>query len=199
MMGHRAIVATLLVGTALVVGGALLPTALADEGTDGSGPVQLTLEARDDPDECSGDGQYMCLVVVDGSLEALQPGASVNLTLRNGGTTHHNAYVTTAAGADPDHEDTSADARFAGTREEVESGETATVEFTVPEDAEGAYIWCDVTGHETSGMWLEVGFERSESQASEDEVPSEDQTVPGAGIVLTIAAAAGVAVVRRRR
>lgn len=197
-MGHRAIVATLLVGALLFVGGSLLPTALAGGGTDGSGTVQLILEARDDPDDCTDD-RYMCLTVVDGSLEALEPGASVNLTLRNEGTTHHNAYVTTAAKADPDHEDTPGDARFAGTREEVESGETASVEFTVPEDAEGAYIWCDVTGHETSGMWLEVSFDTSGGEPPQDEPRAETQTVPGASVVLAIAAAVGVAVLRRRR
>lgn len=134
------LVATLLVAAAPVA-------AQIEDGTAEQQPAQITLVAKEDG--CPEDRTF-CFELVE-RPDRLGSGDEVNLSLRNDGTSQHNAHVTNNSSADPDHRDTPAGAAFANTTT-IGSGETANITFTVHGD-EDLYIWCDMTGHEAAGMW----------------------------------------------
>ncbi len=157
-----ALAALLLIGAPL--------TAQVDETTSDSQEKQITVVAQEGgcPDE-----KTFCFDVEE-RPDDLEPGDEVNLTLRNEGNTSHNAHVTTNDSADPEHRDTPSTAAIANTST-ISPGEMDSTNVTVPEDADGIYIWCDMTGHEAAGMWveMEVGNETGDNATFADGNGSE--------------------------
>lgn len=131
------------------------------------------------------EGRTFCFHVLEENL-TLQPGDTVVVTLRNEGTTAHNLHITVNESADPDHQDTPAEAAFANITE-VEPGEEANTTVQVPETP-ALYLWCDRTAHEAAGMWhlfglagadpTENGSENSTLEnGTSDNTTSENSTV----------------------
>lgn len=145
---------TLLVGALLVAGALAAPGVAAHGGGHGS-TVHIALEAGEAGD-CP-DGSY-CFKVLSGDLSKVTGGTSVELTLENpsGNGISHNAHVTQLSNAAENHEDTPTSAAYANTTD-VSPGNSATINFTVPDGVDSSYIWCDIVGHESGGMWLKVG------------------------------------------
>lgn len=144
--------ATLLAG-ALLVAGALVAPAASANGDHGSS-VHIVLEAGEG-DDCP-DGSY-CFDVTSGDLSKVTAGTDVQLTLENpsDNSLQHNAHVTRLAEADKGG-DTAGSAAYAST-EDVSKGSSATINFTVPDNADITYIWCDIGAHEAGGMWITAG------------------------------------------
>lgn len=165
--------------------------------------VMITIEARE---ICDGD-QALCLVVTEGDLESVAPGDQVEVTYRNTGNLSHNLYVIESENADAGHSDTSSDEAVAGTDGMVAPGDEATVTFTAPEEADGLYYWCDVTGHEEQGMWLEAEYAMGANETDDegdpfggDESPtSPEGPTPSISVVFALAAVAAAFVALRRR
>lgn len=143
---------TLLAG-ALLLGGALLAPVTVANGTHGD-TVHIVLEAGEAGD-CP-DSNY-CFDVVSGDESKVTGGNTVELEIRNpsDNSIQHNAHVADTSDADRGG-DTPASAAFGNTND-VSPGETDTTTFTVPDGVETTYIWCDIAGHESGGMWLEAG------------------------------------------
>lgn len=140
----------------------LVPTAHAQPD------VSLTIEAYDDADECEGDRSY-CYEVEEGSVDAIEPGASVEITLVNEGSIEHELVVTPLSAADPDRSDTD-ESDGIDEIEPIGPGERATETFEIPEDADGVYLWCDIGAHEQLGMWIAHGFAEQDGNGA----PGED-------------------------
>lgn len=137
----------ILVVVALLLGGlATLPTATAN-GDD------ITLEAVEG--DCGDDS--FCWSVAHGSLDSLQPGATVTIEVVNPeeNGAEHNLHVADLADAS-EGEGTDASVAFAMTGD-LMPGESETITVTVPDDVDGVYLWCDIPGHEESGMYESVG------------------------------------------
>lgn len=66
----------------------------------------------------------------------------------------------------------------------VPPGESRTMTFTVPEDAEGVYLWCSVPGHEEAGMANELTFQTMASGEQNEAGPA----VPMVPVLLAITA-----------
>lgn len=167
------------------------PLAAAQGGT-----TELTIVAPQSSD-CS-DGKTYCFEVTEGSLSDISPGDEVTVTFKNEGQTVHNLYVTQSSNADPNNEDTSGDAAIAST-EDLDQGEEATITFTAPED--GTYFWCDVTGHEQMGMWLETSSAGTSDDSAETSTSDGGQnSSPGVGVgALAIVGLAAALLYRRDR
>lgn len=189
----------LLLGLAVV---ALVATATpaAAQDTD----VRLTIEARD---VCDGDEAF-CLEVTEGDIESVAPGDRVTVTYRNAGNTSHNLYVIESERADLTHADTASDNATAGTDGDVEPEDEATFDFVAPDDASGLYYWCDVTGHETQGMWLDAEYATDGNETGNQTEPAGDpfggdptptEGAPPLGAWAVVAAALIAFAVARRR
>jgi len=194
-------------------------TVLGLAGTASAAPSDHHVELEaDDGDGCLQETKTDCFRVVNGtSLDGIRQGDVVHVVVRNVGDATHNLHVTDAANASEDHVDTPADAAFAAT-DGIGAGEQADLTFTVPEDADGLYLWCDVGTHEAGGMWLETDVAEAapaEDETSEepdgDEPPSEDtgseddsgdnvgRFLPAPGAAAALAATVGAAALVRRR
>ncbi len=165
---------------------ALLLTALPSWGSvqaQDAGTVELTIVARD-----SGcpSGIPFCFKVVSGNLADAKAGASVRITFKNEGFAPHDLHVTTSSMADKSHQDTSKSYAIAASRANMAGGDQDTFTFTVPAGAQGIYLWCDVEGHEASGMWLSTGG------------GAAGKSSPAAPFWLVVGLLAAVVIVRRR-
>jgi uncharacterized cupredoxin-like copper-binding protein len=181
-------------GTLLALATALALTLLA-------GPVltpasahgaayDLTVEASED---CP-DTTY-CFEVTEGSVDEVAPGEEVNLTIVNpeDNSRDHNLYVTTIGQASEDR-DTDASAAEKNT-DTVSPGEQASLEYFVPQGADGLYVWCDVGVHENQGMYLEIPFTEDASNPGEEETNNS----PGLGVATLIGTLAVIALLSRQR
>lgn len=178
----------------------------------------LTLEA-DDGQGCASEGKNDCYHVAEGSLDGFEQGMRVHVELVNVGSADHNVYVAEPGDADGNNIDSSGDAAINGS-DTIASGESTNLTFTVPAEADGLYFWCDVTGHEALGMWLETdvaeadnatddGSDTPEDDGGGDEADDgtdgdeEDDDVsrflPAPGPVAALVAALGAALFLRRR
>lgn len=174
----------------------------------------VTLEA-DDGDTCLDQQAVDCFRVANGSLDGFEQGMRVHLTVENVGDNPHNAYVTEQANADNQTRDTSGDDAINGT-DTADPGNTVEMAFTVPEDAEGLYLWCEVSGHEAAGMYLTAdvaeasgsgdGNGTGSETGGEDDEGADDPDgddgsqmipAPGAGLLGLAGLAAALAVRRR--
>lgn len=173
----------------------------------------LTLEA-DDGESCTSDQKIDCFRVTNGSLDGFVQGMRVHVMLENVGDNPHNVYVTTSDQADDNNVDTPADAAI-NDSDTIDPGQSTNLTFTVPEDASGLYLWCEVGGHETLGMWLESSVEEApeagngtgetdggdDSNMSDGDSDGEDDgnMIPAPGLAIVGLAAAIGAATRRRR
>lgn len=137
--------------TALLLVGAPVTAQISDDSTDDA-TKEVTVVARES--DCP-DGETFCFSI-EGDPPRLSPDDEVNLTLRNpdGNQADHNVHATLNESADAEHQDTDAEEAIANTST-IAPGETANANFTVP-DGEALYLWCDMTGHEASGMWTTI-------------------------------------------
>lgn len=175
--------------------------------------THVTLEA-DDGESCLSDQKTDCFRVVNGSLDGLEQGMQVHLLLENVGSAPHNAYVANGSDADPNHVDTPASVAINNT-ETIDPGGNTSMIFQVPSGAESIYIWCDVDGHETGGMWLEAsvaeasgtdepaGNDTDESSNTTDgndtgTAPEDENTIPSPAAVAVLGAGLAGAVLSRR-
>lgn len=140
----------LLIACVVLAAVAAQPAALAHTGHG----VFVVLEAGEAGD-CP-DGSY-CFDVVRGDLADITPGADVELELENpeDNGIQHNAHVARLADRNQGG-NTPTTSAFANT-EDVDPGQTTTINFTVPTDADEVYIWCTIAGHESGGMWITSG------------------------------------------
>lgn len=154
-----------------------------------AGAYQLTLEASED---CA-DRTY-CFEVVEGSLDEIQTGEEIQVTLENpeSNSLDHNVQVGQLADASSDR-DTDESAAEAGT-ETISPGGEASFEYFVPNGADGLYFWCTVGVHEGQGMYLEVPL--SEDAATNEGDETNDS--PAAGALVGLLAFAGAALALRR-
>jgi hypothetical protein len=129
----------------------------------------MAIEAREGG-ACPGSNEF-CFEVVEGNVADIGPGTQVEIIFRNDGAATHTLDVTTYANRDPGHTDTSPDGELAGSGD-ISGGDATTIQFTVPADAEGIYFWCDVSGHEQLGMWMESSFSGQEGSPVSDPAPS---------------------------
>lgn len=157
----------------LLVGAPVTAQVSGDE--TGSETKEVTVVARESG--CPDDDAF-CFSLED-SPPNLSQGDEVTLALRNTDDNgdEHSVHVTVNESADPDHHNTSSEDAIANTTTIV-PGETTSTNFTVP-DGEALYLWCDVTGHEASGMWTTI--ELREDDGTEDDEASENETSGNAG------------------
>lgn len=156
---------------------AALPTVLAHDGPE----INVVAPPGD---QCPG-GQDLCLEF-GAETEPLAPGDRVDLAFFNDDDTSHTIMVTTGDQADGSHSDTPKSVAL--TSSGSVGGDEQSIEnlFTVPEGTSSLYVWCDVSGHESAGMWLEVPVEG-------------DTNGSPMGLWAAIAGLAGAAVVLGRR
>lgn len=186
------------VALALLVAGLLpLGVAGAQEGTD-----QMTVVAHESG--CEGDRDF-CFEVTEGDPGELSAGDEVEVTLRNPSEnpSSHNLYVTTPDQADEEDRDTPEDAAIENTTT-VEPGAETTMTFTVPDDADGLYWWCEISGHESLGMWLESAVASGEGGAdgqdgADGDTSGNDSPLPAGLALVALAGVALAAGVRRAR
>lgn len=154
--------------------------------------VSLVIEVTEDSAEC-GDDRTWCFTVAEGDLADVEPGSEVTITFRNTGQSPHQLDVSTLADADPEHKNTRSDDAIANTTAGMSPGSEETITFTAPEDAEGLYYWCGVSGHEQLGMWLEAAYGAEE----EDDGGAGEASAPGALAFLSLLGLAFMALRRR--
>lgn len=174
---------TVLVTATLVLGLLMLaPPVAAHEGS-----VHLEVQARESG--CTG-ARDLCFSVEQGNLDDIGPGTEVEVTFRNQGENGHQFWATTKANADSTNQDTSTDTALGGTQDTVSPGSTASVTFTIPDDAQGFYFWCDVGNHESQGMWILHDIEGADGAGGGS---------PGLGLPVTLLLGLGLALALRRR
>ncbi|PSG98360.1 hypothetical protein BRD56_00005 [Thermoplasmatales archaeon SW_10_69_26] len=139
----------------------------------------LVVEA-DNGQGCKDVDKNDCYRVTEGSLEGFVPGMDVHIILENVGSADHNLFVTEQANADENNADTAAEDAINGS-ETIAQGETTNLTFTVPDDAEGLYFWCDVDTHEPLGMWMEAQV--ATEQQVEPSDPADEGNETGSGNV----------------
>jgi uncharacterized cupredoxin-like copper-binding protein len=169
----------------LLAGPALTPASAHGAAYD------LTVEASED---CP-DTTY-CFEVTEGSVDEVAAGEEVNLTIVNpeDNSLDHNLYVTTIGQASEDR-DTDASAAEKNT-DTVSPGEQASLEYFVPQGADGLYLWCDVGVHENQGMYLEIPLTEDASNPGEEET---NNSPLGSVAGLLAFAGAALALARLRR
>jgi PGF-CTERM protein len=179
-----------LFASALLAVGLLAAFAATPVAANG-GDIHITLEAGEG-DAC--ENTY-CYDVTAGDLADVTAGASVELTLENPDKNgaQHNVHVADAADV-TEGDDNDAEDAFASS-EDVAPGDSTTISFTVPDSADDIYIWCEIPGHETGGMWV------TSQQSSGGDGGGDGGTngSPGFGALATIAAAGGALALTRRR
>lgn len=132
---------------------AAIPTVLAHDGPS------VTVVA---PSDGCPSGKDLCLEF-NTQPPALQPGDRVDLAFFNEDDTSHTVMITTGDQADSSHQDTPKSAALASTPSVAAGGSSTENLFTVPEGTSSLYVWCDVSGHEGAGMWLEVPIQGGET------------------------------------
>lgn len=182
--GAIAIIATL-----TLLAGPLAGSAAAHAGQD-----TFTVEPRESG--CSGS-QY-CYKATEGDLANISAGDSVKIIFKNpdSNSAAHNIHVTLPDDADSSNEDTPESAAFASS-DTIQPGEEVEIQFQVPSGSDGLYLWCDVSGHESLGMWEELTFSGSSDGGSGDSGNEQNGSpFPTAGAILALA---GLALVLKRR
>lgn len=163
----------------IVISVALLPSASAQAD------ASLVVEAYDQEEECPEDRTY-CYEIESGSLDAVDAGSSLEITLVNEGEIDHELVVAPLELADPEREETSEEEGL-GEIAPLEPGEQATATFEIPENATGVYLWCDIGAHEQLGMWRAQSFSEDGAEGGESE---NGASAPLAGVVVSLLAAA---------
>lgn len=171
-MAPRKLVLLVVIAASLLLTGA--PAALAQSGGGDATVHHLVVSGRMTDVGCPS-GRNPCLVVLDGSLADLKPGDTVNITFVNQDEDEHDLAVTTTALMDPTHHDTAWSSAIGHTAQDVEGNTAQSFEFTIPANAAGLYLWCDIPGHEDMGMWIQVTF------SNHTETPSTEGLQPSAG------------------
>lgn len=176
MRATRLILALAVLG---LMGAAFLPTAASHDGPS------ITVVAPPS-DECP-QGKSFCLEF-NNQVPAFGPGDVVDLVFYNDDSTTHSIMITTASQADQSHQDTPQNAALSFTGN-VEAGSSSSENtFTVPDGVSTLYVWCDVSGHEAGGMWIEVPVSGATSGDGTSSTPVPAWTalaaLLGAGIVL---------------
>lgn len=167
---------------AFVLSLAALPTALAHDGP--------TIGVVAPPSDQCPSGKDLCLEF-NADPPAISPGDQVDLAFFNDDERSHTIMITAASDADSSHQDTPKSVALASTPS-VAAGESSSENlFTVPEGASTLYVWCDVSGHEASGMWIEVPV-----QGGSDADGSNGSPL---GLWVALAGLAGAALVLGRR
>lgn len=155
---------------------------------------RITATARE-----SGCGDTTLCFDLSGAA-SVAPGATVEFTLVNpdDNDSHHNLYVDTTGDYDTNHDDTAADAAEQNT-DDVDPGNQTTLTVTAPMDGD-LYIWCEVSGHESLGMWARIPVTSDTTNGDDGTGDGGQNGVPGFGAVAALAAAGIVAafLVRRR-
>jgi len=122
------------------------------------------------------------------------PGDSVQLRFENEGTDTHGLWV--AASEPLDGTNASPEEAIASI-EEVPPGQTASVNFTVPDGAERLYLWDDGDDHEQQGESLRWELESASPGGNAGEV--EDRTsTPSAGWLAFAVSSISAAILRIR-
>lgn len=96
------------------------------------------------------------------------------------------------ASSEEDHRDDGHGEMSAGGHADhlVPPGGQRTITFTVPQDAQGIYLWCSLPGHEEAGMWEEQAFgvqSAEEHPAPDTEPLLSSATASMIGIGLAVA------------
>lgn len=159
--------------------------------------TQVTVTAQE---SCSGDKTFCYDISGPASFE---PGETVNLTFVNpsSNSARHNVHVDLTGDYNADHSGTSADAAEHNTTT-LRPGNQTTIEFTIPSDAEEAYLWCTVAGHESLGMWDTIAVEAPDTDDGMQDGDGDgdgQQPTPGFGAVAALAAAGVAAALLTRR
>ncbi len=120
----------------------MAPAAVADEGHT----ITLTAEAKE-----SGCRETYCWEF-DGDTDAIDAGATVEITVRNpsSNSANHNFFIKEGSGAQGG---TDPGSDTLASTDDLAPGEEETISFTVPDDVGELYFWCDVAGHESLGMF----------------------------------------------
>ncbi len=159
---------------------AALPTVLAHDGP--------AINVVAPPSDQCPSGKDLCLEF-GAETPPLAPGDRVDLAFFNDDERSHTVMVTTGDQADGSHSDTPKSAALTSTPS-VAAGDQSTENlFTVPEGTSTLYVWCDVSGHEGSGMWLEVPVQGGDGGTNGSPL----------GLWVAIAGLAGAAMVLGRR
>lgn len=176
-----------LLATLTLLAGPLAGSAAAHAGQD-----TFTVEPRESG--CSGS-QY-CYEATEGDLSNISAGDNVKIFFENpdSNSAAHNIHVTLPDDADSSNEDTPESAAFASS-ETIDPGEEVEIQFQVPSGSDGVYLWCDVSGHESLGMWEELTFEGDGGGGGGD-AGQNGAPFPTAGAILALA---GLALVLKRR
>lgn len=148
------------------------PVAGAADATEDADPKPLNVTAAEG--DCP-EGQTFCIRITHAPAN-LTAGDTVNLTFTNEGNTDHNLHVTDNQSADPDHQDTPAEAAIASTPT-IPPGGNATTNFTVP-DADALYLWGDREAHEAADEWETLPLHRNETAGNDtdDNQTGDDET-----------------------
>lgn len=152
---------------------------------------------------CSGGKTFCFDVELTGTIE---PGSTVtfNVEVASSAASPHNAYVTVEDDYDTDHTNTDSGAAEGNTAD-LDPGESASFTVEVPDDATELYYWCDVSGHETLGMWgtLAVGGSMTDGgdgmDGGDGDDGNETSDSPNLGVLAILAGTALAAFALRRR
>lgn len=134
----------------------------------------------------------------------LEPGQTVRLRVINDGPSPHNLFVGEYDWQEfqgepvcdpPAANGTGADDCWASAT--IGAGEETILQFTVPDEAIGYSLWCDISGHAQLGMlsYLAVGGEIP----ADAEAGIQEPRLPGPGPALVILGIVGLALIARRR
>lgn len=152
---------------------ALPPAAMADP----SHQVHVTATAQESG--CPGERTFCWETEMDGSISA---GDNVKVTVVNPqeSSSEHDFFATWGA-YDQEHQDTEPGNDSAGTNGSIAPGEETSFNFTVPDDAETLYYWCDISGHEQLGMYGTWNVTASDGGHDHGDHPHDDDTTDGGG------------------
>lgn len=123
----------------------------------------------------------------------VEVGGVVTLTLKNSGATVHELVAVPGADADANHSATSEDNAY-GAVEDVEAGQEASADVTIPAGVTQVYFFCALPGHETLGMWFTAQGTPAAPADAEKKSPT-----PLPGILAVGALVAAAAFLARRR
>lgn len=168
-MGSRGSITLALVALAILVG---VPGVSGQEDQ----PQNLVVFAEE---EGCPHGQDLCLVPGQGDVSGLAAGDRITITFENRAGQSHTLHVADLNDRAEDG-DTPGRTSIAHTGQDgVLPGRYATFELTIPEDAEGLYLWCNLEHHEAQGMHLQVPVEPSGPSPSDPWVLAAGAAVLG--------------------
>lgn len=171
----------------------MAPAAVAQDGT-----VTLTVEAKE-----SGCVETYCWEF-EGDTDAIDAGATVEITVRNpnSNSANHNFFIKEGSGAQGG---TDPGSDTLASTDDLAPGEEETLRFTVPDDVDELYYWCDVAGHESLGMFgsWSVSSDGTDggdgADGADGDGEGEANSQPGFGMLAALAALGLTAFVLARR